>query len=203
MCNGNYSCSYAYIHWPINGIGTLSCNNFYACKGVNYPILQQQNEDYTLICDSNNCEYSIINCPSNASCHVICNGEYACRGTTIIWSPDPMNNSTLTCSNLTSCHQTTRPPIYAINDYQDLYVNCNGHSECFQSIIRCPEYAQCHITCNAAYSCHSTRFIWSSYDNYTHSLSCKSFEYSCARILYPTHSSFTESFSLNCLLIKF
>eukprot|EP01083_Nonionella_stella_P220965 790022_1 len=148
------SCRYARINWTPDETGSISCNGWDSCDGVNFPI-PSPNIDLELICSAtHNCAGAIVPCPTHANCRITCSGSY-CRGMDILWSPRLSINSTLICPE--ECPFTTKPPIYVDDDATDLYLNCETDNECYGAVIYCPKYAKCYISCTGSYSCSDQR----------------------------------------------
>eukprot|EP01084_Bolivina_argentea_P276101 471018_1 len=197
LCNGDYSCRYLKPLIPLNAypLSTVivTCYGIRSCQGIVFPI-PVHNEDYQLICDEDfKCAASYIYCPLNANCNIICSSYYACYDTTIFWSQNQLVSSLLTCTN-SGCYQTTKPPIFSINNDEDFYYICNSH-ECYGSIIYCPMNAECHITCNGEYACYGVTFNWPY--NHPYSLSCESAKYSCSEIIYTPYDN-NQPLIINC-----
>eukprot|EP01084_Bolivina_argentea_P270419 459806_1 len=90
----------------------------------------------------------------NGTGNITCGGEYACSYVTF---PQP-------------------PP------FEDMVLNCNEEGECYRSIIKCPEYGNCHIMCSAYGACYSANITWPK--NGTGNITCDG-EYACSYVTFP------------------
>ena len=193
FCIGSYSCQYTKIVWSIYGENNIFCSGS-ACYDVNFPH-PKDDIDFHFICDPPaSCTYSDIFCPSTANCKIECMNYRSCRYSKIQWSLDDTINSNLTCRRSDACVFTTKPPIFAPDDYMDFYINCTENI-CYDSVITCPLHAECHIVCHGYFSCDGTSIIWPK--SHPYSISCNGGKGSCARILYKPYDNHQQNF-INC-----
>eukprot|EP01084_Bolivina_argentea_P048499 89356_1 len=160
ICGAEGACFETEIIWPLNGngnemngIGSIQCDGYAACKGVHFPITNPFT-DLQVICNSDYiCYGAIIPCPEFANCHIVCDGDHACH------YAEFNGTGTIECHGQEACRGTDfpQPP-----PNENFVLNCNDPKSCLQSNIYCPEFADCHIICGAGKSCYQANIYWSS-----------------------------------------
>eukprot|EP01084_Bolivina_argentea_P081753 148008_1 len=194
VCNAN-ACYDMDIRWSmIPGIGSLSCDGSYSCKGVNFPP-PDPNIPLTINCDADyKCSGSTILCPSNAQCTLICIGTSACQGRDIVWPSTPGLGS-LICDGAGACSYINFPPPDPNTPYT---LTCDKSGECTYAKILCPENADCSVVCTGNYACAGLSIIWPTNRNVVTTLTCAP---TATDPCSPAPSQYSDKCSNPCALI--
>eukprot|EP01083_Nonionella_stella_P188035 692250_1 len=156
-CNGTRSCYDAVVVWPLTGAGSIECDGYLACYGINFP-QPPPNDNYVIECGTLfECHEASIACPQNADCHLKCIGASACFQTHIALSIN--GTTTIECDGDRACNALK--PLFNASAMSNANYVFECH-DCFRSILNCPVYANCTVICISASSCHLTTINWSS-----------------------------------------
>eukprot|EP01084_Bolivina_argentea_P270420 459808_1 len=96
------------------------------------------------------CYSANITWPKNGTGNITCDGEYACSYVTFP-QPPPFEDMVLNCSEERECYGS----IIKCPEYGNCHIICSASDACSRSIIKCPEYGNCHIMCSAYGACYS------------------------------------------------
>eukprot|EP01083_Nonionella_stella_P190514 705561_1 len=160
-CIADLACDSVEVVWPIDGAGSIECDGYRACYGINFP-KPPSNESYVVECNGSHvCRASHIFCPQNADCRLKCSGPSACDAATIVL---PINGTTtIECYGDGAGACNALKPILAsdITDISNVnyVVECN---DCSKSIVNCPSDASCRVQCVFESSCNLATINWPS-----------------------------------------
>eukprot|EP01084_Bolivina_argentea_P137272 241760_1 len=134
----------------------VSCDTYHTFA-LNPPTYYMDNGSYIYKCDAEQCREGIILCIDDVDCHIECIGDYSCYDASISWPNSAIGS--INCDGERACSTIVFPePL----QYHDFDFVCGQRSECFASVITCPQYSRCHIICSAPESCQDTIIKWSS-----------------------------------------
>eukprot|EP01083_Nonionella_stella_P190516 705564_1 len=153
-CIASKACWRTQVVWPINGTGSIECNGYMACAGVNFP-RPPPNDNYVIECGGLlQCAGAYIICPESADCHLKCDGDTACMSPHIVWPID--GRGSIECNGYDACENVTFPLPPSDESY---VVECRDTKSCRNARIICPQNTDCTLKCNGTMACYGATIV--------------------------------------------